>query len=196
VGSDSLTTWELGISAGPARHERMRLNSLRSSTRRTQTNDTGPRVHGIVMFNRSRLIFAGALMIAGPVALFWPVAGLSDFGRATHTGWQAKSKRSGSAHGRWKIRPIRYVGMGNARTTVRSALYGYGNLARVYQRRFHAEDPLALPAMGSRAGQETKYRAGSGPERSLHAARSSANLDRRLLQTSFPSPRWPPNATG
>ena len=48
-----------------------------------------------------------------------------------------------------------------------------------------AEDTCALSAVGGGTGQETKRRAGTRSERSLHAARSSANLDRRLLQADF-----------
>lgn len=43
----------------------------------------------------------------------------------------------------------------------------------------------ALPALGGGVSQETQGRAGSRPERSLHAACSSSDLDRRLLQADF-----------
>src|SRR6059036_685504 len=79
------------------------------------------------------------------------------------------------------------VGLGKP-VQLRCKVQRYADLARVYQYRRFVEGSRALPAVGGRVGQETKRRAGPRSQRALHAARSSANLDRRLIQANFPRP--------
>ena len=52
------------------------------------------------------------------------------------------------------------------------------DLARVHQHRGHPDRAVALPAARGGSGQEASGSAGRRPERSLHAARRSPNLDR------------------